>query len=155
MEKDKVKAVLERLQRQCARMECAPSDIMRKALVALDGDAQAAEKVVASLESDGFLDGKRYAAAYAREKSTLSGWGPYKIRQGLAAKGVSREDADAAMGEVDAAKSEGRLMEVAEAKYRLLKGDPAARLKLLKFLLSRGYEYDQAARAADAVERER
>jgi regulatory protein len=148
---EKEKKVLERLQRQCSRMECAPSDILRKALSALENDGEAARRVVASLEEDGYLDEKRYAAALAREKSSLSGWGPYKIRQALSAKGISREAADAALSEIDGEKAAVKLAAVAAAKYKLLKGDPQCRLKLLKFLLSRGYDYPDAAAAAESA----
>ena len=61
------KQVLDRLQRQCARMEYCTSDIRRKALKALEGDAGAAERVVASLLEDRFVDDLRYASAFARE----------------------------------------------------------------------------------------
>ena len=145
------KKVLERFQRQCSRMECAPADIMRKALAALENDGEAARRVVDSLEKDGFLDENRYASAFARDKSSLSGWGPYKIRQALSAKGISREAIDAALKETDPGKASEKLAAVASAKYKLLKGDPQCKLKLLKFLLSRGYEYQDAAAAAEAV----
>ena len=148
---EKEKKVLERFQRQCSRMECAPLDILRKALAALDNDPEAARRIVDSLESDGYLDEKRYAAALAREKSSLSGWGPYKIRQALSAKGISREAADAALSEIDGEKAAEKLAAVASAKYRLLQGDPQCKLKLFKFLLSRGYEYPDAAAAAESA----
>ena len=62
------KAVLIRLQRQCSRMEYCSRDIYRKALKALDGNAEAAERVVSSLVGDRFVDDLRYASAFAREK---------------------------------------------------------------------------------------
>ena len=74
------KKVLERLQRQCARMEYCVSDIRRKALKAMEGDADAADRIVASLVKDRFVDDRRFAAAFAREKSALQGWGTVKIR---------------------------------------------------------------------------
>ena len=85
------KKVLERLQRQCARMEYCVSDIRRKALKALEGDAEAAGRIVDSLVKDRFVDDRRYAAAFAREKSALQGWGEVKIRFLLRGKGVSDE----------------------------------------------------------------
>ena len=71
--------VLARLQRQCSRMEYCSRDIYRKALKALEGDAEAAERIVASLRADRFVDDLRYASAFAREKASLQGWGPVKI----------------------------------------------------------------------------
>ena len=128
------KKVLERLQRQCARMEYCVSDIRRKALKAMEGDEEAAERIVASLVKDRFVDDRRYAAAFAREKSALQGWGTVKIRFQLRGKGVSDEIVTEALQEIDPANAE---------RYRILKDDPQCRLKLLKALLSRGYGYDE------------
>ena len=137
------KRILERLQRQCARMEYCSSDIYRKALKALEGDAEAAARIVASLVQDRYVDDRRYASAFAREKSSLQGWGAVKIRFLLRGKGISDEIIDEALQEVDPEKAASKLYKLAADKYRLLKDDPQCRLKLLKALLSRGYGYDE------------
>ncbi len=137
------KKLLERYERQCARMEYCSSDIRRKALKALGGDADAAEKIVASLVKDGFVDDRRYAGAFVREKSALQGWGEAKLRFMLAGKGISRDVIADALTEIDAEKASARLEKLLLAKARTLEGDPAFRLKLLKFGLSRGYAYDE------------
>ena len=51
-------------------------------------------RIVAALVEDGYADDRRYAAAFAREKSSITGWGPVKIRMALSAKGISGEMAD-------------------------------------------------------------
>ena len=150
---DKAKKVLDRLERQCARMEYCSSDILRKALKALEGDREAAEEVVASLVKDGYVDDLRYASAFAREKSSLQGWGEVKIRFMLSGKGISRPTIDEALKEIEPEKAEARLSRLASEKYRLLKDDPECRLKMLKFLLGRGYSYEEAASAAEAAMR--
>ena len=145
------KKVLERLQRQCARMEYCSSDIYRKAIKALEGDAEAAARIVASLVQDQFVDDRRYASAFAREKSSLQGWGAVKIRFLLRGKGISDEIIDEALQEVDPEKAASKLDKLATDKYRLLKDDPQCRLKLLKALLSRGYGYDEVEAAVKNV----
>jgi regulatory protein len=92
--------------------------------------------------AEGYVDDRRYAAAYAREKSALSGWGPVKIRTTLLARGVPREVALEALGEIDADRAAAKLEKVLEAKWRTLQDDPQGRLKLIRFALSRGYDYD-------------
>ena len=136
------KKLLERYERQCARMEYCSGDIRRKALKALNGDAEAADKIVASLVKDGFIDDRRYAGAFVREKSSLQGWGEAKLRFMLAGKGISREIIADALTEIDPDKASAKLAKLLQAKARTLEGDPAFRLKLLKFGLSRGYSYD-------------
>lgn len=140
------KKILERYERQCARMEYCSSDIRRKALKALGGDADAAEKIVASLVKDGFVDDRRYAGAFVREKSALQGWGEAKLRFMLAGKGIPRDVIAEALTEIDAEKASAKLLKLLQAKARTLEGDPAFRLKLLKFGLSRGYDYDDVDR---------
>jgi regulatory protein len=145
------KKVLERLQRQCARAESCTFDVRRKAVKALEGDTEAAERIVASLVKDRFVDDARYAAAFAREKAALQGWGPVKIRFQLRGKGIPDETITEALGEVDTAKAVAKLDKLAAERYRLLKGDPQCRLKLLKALLSRGYDYDEVEAAVRRV----
>ena len=133
---------LSRLQRLCSKAEYCRADIYRKALKDLEGDEEAAAKVVEALTADKYVDDARYAAAFAREKATLQGWGPVKIRFQLRAKGVSDEVIAAAMEEIEPEKADARLAKLLEAKAKTLKGDPQGRLKLIKFALSRGYDYD-------------
>ena len=145
------KKVLERLQRQCARMEYCVSDIRRKALKAMEGDAEAAARIVDALVRDRFVDDRRYAAAFAREKAALQGWGAVKIRFQLRGKGVSDEIITEALQEIDPEKAVSKLDKLAAERYRLLKDDPQCKLKMLKALLSRGYEYDEVEAAVNKV----
>ena len=133
---------LSRLQKLCSKAEYCRADVFRKALKDLEGDEEAAAKVVEALTADKYVDDARYAAAFAREKATLQGWGPVKIRFQLRAKGVSDEVIAAALEEVEPEKADARLAKLLESKAKTLKGDPQGRLKLIKFALSRGYDYD-------------
>ena len=143
--------VLDRLQAQCVKREYCRSDIFRKALTAFDGDKDAAERVVDSLVADKFVDDGRYAAAFAREKARLTGWGPVKISYALSGKGISKAVVAEALKEIDPDEADRRMVSVLETKYRSLKGDPQEKLKLLKFGLTRGYDYDRIAPAVDEI----
>lgn len=139
------KKVLDRLQRLCARAEYCSHDISRKALKSLEGDEKAAARVVESLVRDRYVDDARYACAYAREKTTLQGWGPVKIRYGLRLKGITGAIADEAIAEACTEDNAlARMEKLLIARARNLKGDPAAKPKLLRYALGRGYTYDQA-----------
>lgn len=137
------KKVFDKLSAQCARREYCASDVRAKALKALGGDASRVEEIVGVLVSEKFVDDLRYASAFAREKASLSGWGPVKIRYSLRAKGVAAATIDEALQEIDEDKASERLAKLLEAKRKSLEGDPQQRLKLIKFALSRGYEYDE------------
>ena len=82
---------LSRLQRLCSKAEYCRADIYRKALKDLDGDAAEAARLVEELVRDRYVDDARYAQAFAREKASLQGWGPVKIRFQLRAKGLGKE----------------------------------------------------------------
>ena len=139
---EREKSVFDALAAQCAKREYCSADVRRKALQRLEFDAAAAEAVVSALLSEGYVDDRRYAAAYAREKSALAGWGPVKIRTTLLARGVPREAALAALEEIDPERAASKLEKVLAAKWRTLQDDPQGRLKLIRFALSRGYDYE-------------
>ena len=134
--------ILNRLQAQCARREYCRADVRQKALKALEGDVAGAETVVASLVADQFVDDLRYASAFAREKASLTGWGPVKISYALSAKGIDRDTIRQALEEIDGAAADRKMETVLRAKCKTLAEDPEGKLKLLKFGLGRGYEYN-------------
>ena len=142
---------LSRLQKLCSKAEYCASDIYRKALKDMEGDTEAAAKIVASLVEERYVDDARYAAAFAREKATLQGWGPVKIRFQLRGKGIAEDAIQAALEEVEPEKAEEKLLRLLQSKARTLEGDPQAKLKLLKFALSRGYNYDSVEKAMDSL----
>ena len=138
---------LNRLQKLCSKAEYCRADVYRKALKDLEGDAEAADRVVEQLVEDRYVDDARYASAYAREKASLQGWGPVKIRFQLRAKGISDQVISSAMEEVEPDRAADKLERLLAAKARTLQGDPQFRLKLIKFGLSRGYEYEAVEKA--------
>lgn len=142
---------LSRLQRLCSKAEYCKADVYRKALKDLDGDAAEAARLVEELVRDRYVDDARYASAYAREKASIQGWGPVKIRFQLRAKGVGDADISAALEEIDSAAAGSRLERLLQAKARTLQGDPEIRLKLIKFGLSRGYEYSEVNKALGSI----
>lgn len=139
---ERLKQVFDTLSAQCARREYCVSDIRRKALERLEFDAAAADSVVEALVAEGFVDDRRYASAYAREKSSLSGWGPVKIRSTLLGRGVAREAVLAALEEIDPERAAIKLEKVLQTKWKTLRDDPQGRLKLIRFALGRGYDYE-------------
>jgi len=143
--------VLDRMRNLCSRREYCRSDIMKKVVSALDGDREKAEKVMETLVAEKYIDEFRYASAFARDKSAISGWGETKIRYMLSSKGVPREIIDKALEEIDESKAMTRLEKLMENKYRSLKDDPQCRLKMLRFGLGRGYGYDEVSEVLENI----
>lgn len=135
-------AVLDRLRTLCSRREYCSSDVFTKALRLLDGNREDAQNVLDSLTEEKYVDDLRYSRAYARDKSSISGWGSTKIRYMLSAKGIAREVIEDALGDIDRISAEGRLVKLMQNKSRALKADPDRKLKLMRFALGRGYSYD-------------
>ncbi len=148
MEKEQVLTYLQDL---CVKRECCRSEMLKKALKALDGDGAAAQEILDSLVADRFVDDARYATAFAREKSSLTGWGPEKIRYALIMKGISRQDIAAAISGTDPEAAEAKLEKLVTAKCKTLQGDPYIKFKLIKYALSRGYLYDDVAKTVEKV----
>lgn len=142
--------MLDHMRRLCSMREYCCKDIARKAALRLD-DPSAAGRIVDSLVSDGYIDELRYASAFARDKSSISGWGPVKIRSALYSKGIAADVVAAALGEIDSTRSDSKLKKALLVKKKQLGLDPQLRLKLLRFALGRGYDYDTASSALDSV----
>lgn len=149
---EKLKKVLSRLEAQCSKREYCSSDMLSKALKALDNDTAAAQEVLNSLLENRYVDDLRYSSAFAREKAAIGGWGRLKISMALRAKRIAQATIDQALEEIDADKAGDRLDRLVAAKRRSLEGDPYIRLKLIKYALGRGYGYDEVQQAIDRME---
>ena len=148
--KDPLK-VADRMRALCSRKEYCRKDILKKVMTALDGDVAKAEEVVGKLVEERYVDDRRYAAAFARDKASIAGWGAAKIRYMLAAKGVDREIIASALEEVDVSRADARLEKLMENKARSLKDDPQRRIKLLRFGVGRGYAYEEVSSMIDRI----
>ena len=145
----------DKLRNLCSRREYCSSDIRRKALTALDNDREGADKVMDLLIKDKYVDDYRYSCAYARDKASIAGWGPSKIRYMLSSKGVDRDVIDRAMLEIDESKADQRLDRLVRSRYASLRNDPQFRVKLLRYVVGRGYSYDEASSVIDELMKER
>ena len=113
-------------------------------------------KVLARLVEMRFIDDNRYAVAYVREKSRLSGWGVHKIRAGLRAKGIDARIIEEALTQLpDKEAGNERLRELLQRKLKGIKGGTPYEVKgkLLRFGLSRGYDYGDITDVIDTVMR--
>lgn len=137
------------LMRLCARAEKSESDARRLmrgwGLAAAD-----AERVLARLVADRFIDDSRYAGAFVREKTRLGGWGEYKIRAALSRKAIAKTTIDAALMQVDRAAMDERLRGQLARKARTVRAATPYELKtkLIRYGLSLGYDYDAVLDAA-------
>lgn len=147
---------LQSLMRMCARSERSSGDALRlmKRWGVADDEAR---RVLARLQSERFIDDARYAEAFVRDKLNLSGWGAYKIKMSLRAKGVSREVIDEVVAPMlETTDMTERLKEIMQRKMRTLKYTSPydAKSKLIRFAASRGYDMEQAIECASRIVKE-
>lgn len=144
------------LMRLCARAEKCSADA-RRLMHGWGLSAADAERVLARLEADRFIDDGRYAAAFVREKLRLSGWGAYKIRAALRRKQIDRRTIEEALAEALAGSDPDRLAERLDAqlqrKARTTKAAAPHELKakLIRYGLSLGHDYEAVVAAAGRI----
>lgn len=151
--RDKTAAeALQSLMRLCARAEKSSGDAMR--LMRTWGVVESERQgVLDKLLELRFIDDSRYAEAYVREKSQLSGWGARKIAMQLRQKGVAKEIIVEALSLLDSDDVSARLRDKLQHKLRTTKAASTYELrgKLLRYALSAGYDYDMAIDAIDEI----
>lgn len=148
---------LQSLMRLCSRSEKSTGDALR--LMRTWGVPEAEQRgVLDKLIADRYIDNRRYAEAYTREKSQLAGWGERKIAMQLRLKDVERETISAVVAELMANDSMAeRLHEKLLKKLRTVKAanDYELRGKLLRYALGLGYDYDMAVETVERVAKQK
>lgn len=142
---DNIKIAQAKMEAICSRREYCSADIREKLRRYLLPE-EAVEEIISSLKSNRYLDDSRYAAAFARDKASLAGWGTKKIEFALRRKGVSADVIKGALQEVDSLKATERMEEVVLRKWKSLSREEdmeKRRIKTIKFGMGRGYSYEE------------
>lgn len=128
---------------------------VRRSLLQKGFAESVAEDTVADLERLGVVDDDAYARAFVRGRFEGRGYGPARLRQDLSKKGVDRATIEAALGELVESEDLGaEARQQAETKWRALRSEEDLRKrkkKTMDFLVRRGYGFDTAREAVDAV----
>jgi regulatory protein len=133
------------------RKELASAELLAL-LVRRGHGADEAETAISSLLEAGELDDERFARRYAQDKRTLRGWGPERIREALASRGVPDSLIELALEDDPEPVQVGRASELLARRNQPL-GEEAARARALGFLTRRGFGYEVAHEAIRVVAR--
>ncbi len=114
-------------------------------------DPAAVEAAITHLAEIGELDDERFARRYAEDKRELRGWGPERIREALAARGLGGGLIERALAE-DGGDDLGRAVALLERRGEALE-DERSRGRALAFLARRGYDSELAYEAVRGFER--
>ena len=134
-----VEAAAGRLKALCAASEQCSGDLRRK-MARWGLTERQASMVIEELERERFVDDFRFAKAYAHDKLLFSGWGRYKISQGLWAKGVGRDEIDEAIEALDPDDYRRKAYDIIKTRARDMQPDRESKMKLLRFGAGRGFE---------------
>jgi regulatory protein len=153
MSPDRGSSALKAMQRVCSMREYCESDILSK-LERFELNPGEAEKILESLKADKFVEDNRYSQAFVRDKSRLSGWGSRKISFALRRKKIEQNIINEAIKELDKTSEAERLLKILTVKAKTI-GKEESRAKktgkLIRFALSRGFDYEQALSAVNKI----
>ena len=135
--------VLYKLAARCSVSEQCLSDIETK-LAKYDLTEEEKTRIVRHLVEEKYVDDRRYAEAFVRDKYRFNKWGRIKIAQGLRMKGIDKEPIDTAMEAIDEQEYIEILRDLIKSKRRSTKGknDYEINGKLIRFATGRGFEFE-------------
>lgn len=140
------------LMRLAARSEKSSGDAMRL-MRNWDVEPSARQGVLQKLIDSKFIDDRRYAEAFVRDKMRFSGWGVFKLRSALHAKGIAAEIVDEVLQSLDRSNMSDRLRDRLERKMRSVKFTSRYDLKskLMRYGASLGYDFESVTEVVDAL----
>lgn len=139
----------------CSRAEYAGGEI-RERLIRKGLAPNVADRIVDALVETRFIDDRRFARAFVRDKVRYSHWGKRKVMLALYQKRVDRDIIDDALSEIDEEEYIGGLATLLRSKLRSIgDGDDTlsyeTKTKLYRFAASRGFESSAISRAIDTI----
>ena len=138
MEKRELSKVewLDKAEAYCARAEHCAADVRRK-LYEWGAPSEIAGFIEQNMYENDFLNDARFCHAYVHDKVAYQAWGRLKIQAGLRALQLPESDIRAALDELDEAQYTANLQNLIAQRAS------DAPDKRLRFLLQRGFTYDE------------
>ena len=127
---------LDKAEAYCAKSEHCAADVRRK-LYEWGAPADIVDSIEQSLYANDFLNDARFCHAYVHDKVAYQSWGRVKIQAGLRALGLPESEIQKSLDEIDEKQYRTNL----EALIKQRKSDSEE--KRLRFLLQRGFTYDE------------
>ena len=108
----------------------------------LSDEAQA--RVMARLIEERYVDDRRYARAFVKDKIRYNKWGHRKVQQGLWMKRIDKEIQDEVLDEIDEKEYLDVLKPLLKQKRKSIKANSDYELnqKLVRFAYGRGFTFD-------------
>lgn len=134
--------ILYKMAAKCSTSEQCLNDVESK-LAKYDLTEEERTRILRHLVEEKYIDDRRYAEAFVRDKYRFNKWGRIKIAQGLRMKGIDSEAISTAMKAIDEAEYLDILRDLIKAKRKSTRGknDYEINGKLVRFATGRGFEY--------------
>ena len=141
---------LQRLSALCASAEHCEYEMTEK-MRKWEVEESDCERIMEYLRKAKFVDDERYARAFVKDKIKYNKWGRRKVEQGLWAKHIAEDIRQRVLDEVDESQYKSVLTDLLKSKRRSIKAanDYEMNRKLIKFALSRGFDYSIVRQCID------
>lgn len=124
----------------CSRSEHCSRDIIGK-LARYPLSGQEIEKIVVYLRDRDFINDRRFAGSFCRDKLRFNGWGKIRLDLELRRRGIDRDCIYSALDDISYEEYFEKAMELSEVKARRLDMSVYSdRVKLFRYLSSKGFE---------------
>jgi regulatory protein len=146
---------LQRAAGLCSRQEQSTGHIRGK-LTEWNVAGRDMEKIIRLLKDEKYLDDRRYAAVYARDKFRFNRWGRIKIAQMLRQNCIGDEDISHALNQLDDEAYFNACLELLRMKAKGLKEKNTftRKGKLYRFAAGKGYEPELIHRVLGRMEKD-
>jgi regulatory protein len=116
-------------------------------------DIEMIKEVSQLMVKEKYIDEQRYANAFANDKFKFSGWGKIKISYALRQKNIHQEVISNSIALIDDEKYFDFLTDLLRKKMKTIKNKDSEQIKaaLIRFAVSRGFEYEIVLKAIKAI----
>lgn len=134
---------LSKAMKYCSKKEVCVFDVLMK-LKSWNIEKQYYEQIISNLKKENFINEKRYASAFARDKFKFNKWGKNKIFYTLSKKQIPESYINEALNSIPEKDYFSTAEKLILAKIRKLKEDDDLlfKKKLISFMANKGYEIE-------------
>lgn len=143
---------IQKLRHYCSYQERSHYEVQQK-LWELGVRRVEHDEIISTLIEEDYLNEERFAKAFVGGKFRMKDWGRKKIWHALKEKQVSEYNIKKGMKEIDDEEYKNVLLELAEKKYALLKGEQylVRKKKTIDYLTQKGFEVDLVLRVMNEL----
>ena len=127
----------------CANAEHCQYEMLEK-MKRWELSEEAQARVMAQLIEERYVDDRRYARAFVKDKIRYNKWGRRKVQQGLWMKRIDKEIQDEVLNEIDEKEYLNVLKPLLKQKRKSIKANSDYELnqKLVRFAYGRGFTFE-------------